>query len=152
MPATSKHPKKRGSIRHSGAAQGLAAFGYVFQVGTETVAVGAPVTFSNNGPLKGINHSPGASSIGITLKGTYNLTFSIYTAQNNPQDWAVVVNGIIIAEFNSAGQSITATTSLELNARDIVTILNVSTAPDPATLRAGDFFTTAYVSLYKVDQ
>jgi len=147
---TSSHHKKRGHTGNSGGGtKSLAAFGYVFQKNTETVAVGSPVTFSNNGPLKRISHAPGSSGIGITLAGTYNLTFSIYTNQNNPQDWAVAVNGIIQAEFNSAGQSITGTISIGLKAGDTVTILNANTVPDPANLREGDF-TTAYVLLYKV--
>lgn len=128
----------------------LAAWGYVFQINTQTVAVGANVTFSNNGPLNNINHTPGSAGIDVTLGGAYNITFGVYTTQNNPQDWAVVVNGVVKSRFNSAGQSITGTTSLALNAQDRVTIRNVNTIPDPATLRTGDF-TTAYVLLYKVD-
>ena len=128
----------------------LAAWGYVFQINTQTVAVGANVTFSNNGPLNNINHTPGSAGIDVTLGGTYNITLGVYTTQNNPQDWGVVVNGVVRSRFNSAGQSITGTTSLALNAQDRVTIRNVNTIPDPATLRTGDF-TTAYVLLYKVD-
>lgn len=145
MSKISSHHKK---CRHIGT-KGLAAFGYVFQANTETVAVGSPITFSDNGPLKAISHTPGGSGIGIIRSGAYNLTFGVYTNQNNPQDWAVVVNGIIRSEFNSAGQTITGTTSLRLKAGDTVTILNVNTVPDPAILRSGEF-TTAYVLLYKV--
>lgn len=145
MSKTSSHHKKCGHTR----TRGLTAFGYVFQVNTETIAVGAPIAFSNNGPLKSISHTPGASGIGITQSGVYNLTFSVYTNQNNPQDWAVVVNGIIRSEFSSAGQTISGTTSLRLKAGDTVTILNANTVPDPATLRSGDI-TTAYVLLNKV--
>jgi len=128
----------------------LSAWGYVNQINTQTVAVGANVTFSNNGPLNGINHTPGAAAIGVTQAGTYNLTFSVYTTQNNPQDWAVVINGVTRSRFNSAGQTITGTTSLTLNAGDRITIRNIATSPDPAMLRSGDF-TTAYVLVYKVD-
>jgi hypothetical protein len=122
----------------------------VFQIGAETIAVGSPVTFSNNGPLSGITHTAGASGIGITLSGTYNLTFSVYTTQNNPQDWAVVVNGTVRSEFSSAGQTMTGTTSLVLNAGDNVTIRNVATVPNPATLRSTNT-TTAYVLIYKTN-
>jgi hypothetical protein len=78
------------------------------------------------------------------------MTFSVYTANNNPQDWAVVVNGTIRSEFTSAGQTITAATSLVLAAGDNVTIRNVNTLPNPATLRSGDV-TTAYLLIYKTD-
>ncbi len=131
-------------------AANLAAFGYVFQLNTQTIAVGANITFSNNGPLNAINHIPGTSGIQITLDGTYNITFSVYTTQNNPQHWGVVVNGTLRSDFTSAGQSMTATTSLTLKASDNVTIRNVNTIPDPATLRVGNV-TTAYVLIYKVD-
>lgn len=132
------------------AAESLASWGYVFQINTQNVAVGANVSFSNNGPLNSINHEPGTPTIEVTLAGTYNITFSVYTTQNNPQDWGVVVNGVVRSRFNSAGQSITGTTSLVLDAMDRVTIRNVNTIPSPATLRIGDF-TTAYVLIYKVD-
>lgn len=129
---------------------GLAAWGYVYHLSTQTVAVGESLNFSNNGPLNGINHPSGGDRIQVAEAGTYNITFSVYTAQNNPQDWGVAVNGTVRSRFNSAGQTITGTTSLTLNANDTVTILNVDTSPDPATLRTGDF-TTAYVLIYKVD-
>lgn len=128
----------------------LSAWGYVFQLNTQTVAVGASVNFSDNGPLNGITHTPGTAHIEVANTGIYNLTFSVYTSQNNPQDWAVVVNGVVRQRFNSAGQTITGTTTLTLNANDRVTIRNSGTIPDPATLRTGDF-TTAYVLIYKVD-
>lgn len=128
----------------------LEAWGYVYQMNTQTVPVGANVNFSNNGPLNGITHTPGTATVTVTAAGTYNLTFSIYTTQNNPQDWAVVVNGTARQRFNSAGQTITGTTALTLEAGDRVTIRNVATSPDPATLRTGDF-TTAYMLIYKVN-
>lgn len=127
-----------------------AAFGYVFQLNTQTIAVGANITFSNNGPLNGINHIPGTAGIQVTLDGTFNITFSVYTTLNNPQHWGVVVNGTLRSDFTSAGQSINASTSLTLKASDNVTIRNVNTIPDPATLRVGNV-TTAYVLIYKVD-
>ncbi len=128
----------------------LSAFGYVFQIDTQNIAVGSNVTFSDNGPLNGINHTPGSPTIEVTLDGIYNIVFSIYTTQNNPQDWAVVINGLPQSRFTSAGQTITAAATLDLNAQDRVTIRNVNTIPDPATLREGDFI-TAYVMIYKVD-
>lgn len=128
----------------------LAAWGYVFQVGAQSVAVGANINFSNNGPLNGVNHTPGDSAIIVAAAGTYNISLGIYTAQNNPQDWAVVINGTERSRFNAAGQSITSSTSLTLTANDRVTIRNAGTSPDPATLREGET-TTAYVLIYKVD-
>jgi len=128
----------------------LNAWGYVFHVNTQQIATGAPVNFSDNGPLTGIVHQPGGSNIEVSATGVYSVTFGIYTAQNNPQDWAVVVNGTVRSRFNSAGQTIQGSTLLALNANDSVTIRNVNTLPSPATLRSGTF-TTAYVLILKVD-
>lgn len=131
-------------------ASSLGAWGYIYQIGAQTIAVGSNVTYSNNGPLNGINHTPDDSTIEVTMGGTYNIVFSIYTNQNNPQDWAVVVNGLPKSRFTSAGQTMNAATTITLEAMDRVTIRNVDTIPDPATLRTGDV-TTAYVMIYKVD-
>ena len=139
-----------------GGTAGLRAFGYVYQIGTETVALGSPVTFSNNGPLNNITHTTGTSSIGITVAGTYNIAFTINTSNNNPQDWAIAVNGSNLFEFNAAGQSITGIAALVLNVGDNVTIKNVGTVtPNPgggdfATLRLTDTISAA-VLIYKVD-
>lgn len=148
-----KHLGFTDSTEASGAAPnvsvGSEAFGYVFQIGPQTVAIGAPIFFNNSGPLNGINHNAGKDSLDITLNGTYNITFSVYTVNNNPQDWAIAVNGINTAQFNSAGQSITGTAALNLKAGDKVTLRNVNTSPDPATLRTTDTI-TAYILIYKI--
>lgn len=134
--------------------KGLIAWGYVYQINTEQVAVGAPVTFSNNGPLNGINHTLNTSGIEITVAGIYNIAFTINTSNNNPQDWAIAVNGINQAEFNAAGQSITGIYTISLNAGDNVTLKNVATVTpgggDFATLRTTDTITAA-VLIYKID-
>ncbi len=131
-------------------ASALAAWGYVYQMGPQDIAVGANVNFNNNGPLNGIEHAPGSAAIEVTLSGTYNIIFSLYTSQNNPQDWAVVVNGQPQSRFTSAGQTITAAATLKLDTMDRVTIRNVGTIPDPATLREDDAI-TAFVMIYKTD-
>lgn len=128
----------------------LDAWGYVFHINTQQIAIGAPINFSNNGPLTGIVHQPGGSNIEVASAGIYNITFGVYTAQNNPQDWAVVINGQVRSRFNAAGQTINGSTLLSLNANDGITIRNVNTLPSPATLRSGPF-TTAYVLVLKVD-
>ncbi|PKM76812.1 MAG: hypothetical protein CVU90_10320 [Firmicutes bacterium HGW-Firmicutes-15] len=128
----------------------MVAWGYVYQIGTQSVAIGSPIDFSNNGPLNAITHTPGTSSINISVTGVYNIAFAINTTNTNPQDWGVVVNGIIQAEFNAAGQSITGIASLVLSSGDTVTIRNVASLPDPAVLRITDTI-SASVLIYKVD-
>jgi hypothetical protein len=133
----------------TGSGGGLSAFGYIFQVDTESIAVGSPVTYNNNGPLKGITHTAGTSGIGITISGTYDIIFSLYTIAN-PQDWGIAVNGTVRAEFLANGSNLTASASLVLNAGDNVTIKNVNTVPNPAVLKSGTVI-TAYVLLFKAD-
>jgi len=129
---------------------GLAAFGYVFQLGTETVPVGADISFSNNGPLFNVAHAAGTAPIIVNAAGTYNIAFAVYTANNNLQDWGVAVNNVVVADFNSAGMSLSAATTLNLNAGDVVTIRNVSTGAQEATLRTTSTI-SAWVQLFKVN-
>ena len=133
-----------------GGGAGLRAFGNVFQIGTESVPVGSDVTFGSNGPLFNMTHTLGTAPIVIGITGTYNIAFTINTSNNNPQDWAIFVNGVNRAEFNAAGQSITGLTALVLNAGEAVTIRNVATVPDPAVLRTSNTI-SASVIIYKVD-
>ncbi|KAF1085298.1 hypothetical protein SPSYN_01434 [Sporotomaculum syntrophicum] len=130
---------------------GLAAFGFVFQIGTQNVPVGDDINYSNNGPLFNITHAPGEEGITVELAGVYDISFGIYTSQNNPQDWAVAVNDAIVAEFNGAGQTIVAAVTLDLNAGDIVTIRNVATGgAEGATLREEDTI-SSWVKINKLD-
>jgi hypothetical protein len=128
----------------------LRAFGNVFQIGTESIPVGSNITFGSNGPLFNLTHTLGTAPIVVGLAGIYNIAFEINTSNNNPQDWAIQVNGVNRAEFNAAGQSITGLATLALNAGDAVTINNIATVPDPAVLRTTN---TISASIYfnKVD-
>jgi hypothetical protein len=136
----------------------LAAFGYVFQVNTETVPQGSDITFSNNGFLNGITHATGTAQIGITISGIYNISFGIYTSNNNPQDWEFFVNGaappittIANSEFNNSGQTLNGVIQLALNAGDFITLRNIATLPNPAILRTTNTI-SAYVSIYWIGQ
>lgn len=154
MPRTYTRRKKKGRPTLANAASigtmQLSAYGYVYQIGSQSIAVGSPLAFSHNGPLRGITHTAGTSGINVGEDGVYNIAFSVYTQNNNPQDWAVAVNGVNRSRFNSAGQTISGITSLSLRAGDNVTIRNVATLPNPATLRSTDT-TTAQVLIYRVD-
>ena len=88
------------------------------------------------------------AQIQVLLAGVYHISFSIYTNAANPQDWGIAVNGIVISEFNSSGQTINAAATLILNANDIITIRNVATVPNPAVLRIGAI--SAYAQVYKL--
>jgi len=132
-------------------ANGLAAFGYVFDNETpaQSIAVGSDVLYSNNGPLQLVSHIPGTSSIVVNLAGIYNIDFGIYTNANNPQVWGIAVNNVVQQVFNNAGQTLVASATLSLALNDSITIRNVNTLPNPAVLRAG--FNTAWVKIEKVN-
>lgn len=117
----------------------VSAFGYVFEQRAagpfQTVATGADVLFSNNGPLNNITHEPGTAEIGITIAGTYNISFEVYTTAGNPQDWGITVNDEVVARFQAAGQTLSGDFKLALAAGDIVTIRSIVSSPDPVRLR-----------------
>lgn len=144
-------PGNTGATGATGSLPGLGAFGYVFHISptaAQTIPVGSDLLFNSNGPLNNIIHAPGTAQILVVLPGTYNINFAIYTNGNNPQDWGVAVNGVVVAEFNANGQSMIAGTTLTLNAGDVVTIRNVNSFPDPALLRLGAI--SAWLQIYKV--
>lgn len=53
------------------------AYGYVFNFPIQTVAAGADVIFSNNGPLFNIGHSPGTAAILVPQAGDYLVEYTI---------------------------------------------------------------------------
>ena len=108
--------------------------------------------FNSNGPLKNITHTIGTDSIIVNQAGVYNIGVNIYTINIGSaatQNWAVVVNDVVISLFQAAGQSLSSNSSLFLNANDIVTIKNAGVSPSPTVLRNGT--TGASVLIIKVD-
>jgi len=129
------------------------AGGYVYENNTSTpaqsIAVGSDVMFNSNGPLQGVTHTTGTGTITVNNTGIYNIQFGISTASNNPQVWGIAVNGKVKSFFNNAGQAMVQSTKLSLNAGDTVSIRNVATVPDPATLRAVAGVNSAWVLIDK---
>ena len=114
-------------------------YGYVYEneATSQTVAVNADVKFSNNGALQGVIHDAGSSIITVSEAGIYNLTFGISTFANNPQYWGIAVNGTVQQKFAGSGQTYPiGSTILALNAGDTISLRNLGTVPDPATIRA----------------
>ncbi|OPX86438.1 MAG: Exoglucanase B precursor [Pelotomaculum sp. PtaB.Bin104] len=128
------------------------AYGYVYDNQTTTgqsIAVGSDVLFNSNGPLQGVGHDAGTSTITANDAGVYNITFGICTNSNNPQSWGIAVNGTVQSSFICAGQTMVESAQLSLNAGDVVSIRNVATNPNPAGLRLN--CNAAWVQIYKVD-
>jgi hypothetical protein len=136
----------------------VTAFGYVFEERAaapfQTVAAGGDITFSDNGPLNNITHVPGTAPIIITIPGTYEISFGVFSTVN-PQDWGITLNNAVIASFDAAGQSLTATFKLTITdipvGGAVVTIRNVSPNNVPNALRTVANFISAWVDIEKLD-
>ncbi len=74
---------------------GLSQYAYVYNLGGETVALEADVTFDSNGVMTpGIKHAPGSAGIEIAEAGTYELTFSV--SGTEPSQMALFLNGTLV--------------------------------------------------------
>ena len=74
---------------------GLAEFGYVYNLSGRTVAIGADVIFDTNGVLtSGVTHATGTAPILVTNAGTYKISFSV--SGSEPNQFALFVNGVLV--------------------------------------------------------
>ena len=74
---------------------GLSQFGYVYNTGSQAVAVGASVTFDSNGILTaGVTHAAGSSEITLTDAGAYKVAFSISAVEAS--QYTAFLNGVAI--------------------------------------------------------
>ena len=119
-----------GATGATGPAGGLAAFGYVYNQGAETVAIEAPVAFDMNGPLVGITHAPGNPGVVFTNSGTYAVYFSVSGVE--PGQFALFVNGApVLGTVYGSGagtQQDTGHALITISANDTLTLVNHSSA------------------------
>jgi hypothetical protein len=74
---------------------GLSQYAYVYNLGGETVALEADVTFDSNGvSTPGITHTLGAAGITLVTAGTYEVAFSV--SGTEPSQMALFVNGTLV--------------------------------------------------------
>lgn len=74
---------------------GLSQYAYVYNLGAETVALEADVTFDSNGVLTpGITHAPGDAGVTLATAGTYEVTFSV--SGTEPSQMALFVDGVLV--------------------------------------------------------
>lgn len=115
------------------AGAGVGASGYVYQLATivdSTVVGGADVPFSNSGPLSGVTHTAGTTTVTVPTEGTYLVDYNVsYTAGNGAQ-LALAVNGTVDAStpisLLTATGEVHGTAMLVLNAGDVLTLRNNS--------------------------
>jgi len=123
---------------------GLSDFGYVYELATiadATVVGGADFVLSNNGPLSGITHTPGTTTITVATAGIYEVTYSTSITAGIGAALAVAVNGAVDASTNinvlAAVGGIEGKALLTLAAGDVVTLRNNSAIPLVVTLAPG---------------
>jgi hypothetical protein len=123
----------QGSVGPTGPAgtNGLAEYGYVFNLLGQTVAIEADIPFDSNGLLTaGITHAPGNAGIAVVGAGIYKIDFSV--SGTEPSQFAVFVNGAVApgSTYGSGAgtQQSTGQVILALGAGDVVTIRNHSSA------------------------
>ncbi|EIC28318.1 BclA C-terminal domain-containing protein [Methylomicrobium album] len=110
------------------------------------------VSFSNNGPLEGIAHTTG-SSVSITSTGTYKIDYKVNLTDGVGAAIAIAVNGTAnqstsVPVLAAPGQ-VSGTAILDLNADDIITLRNDSSATS-FTL-SGEAGVDAQLSVLRLD-
>nr|WP_242980177.1 hypothetical protein [Hungatella xylanolytica] len=123
---------------------GVTTFGYAYELATladATVVGGADVPFSNNGPLAGITHTAGTTTITVPLPGTYQIDYYIDITAGVGSAIAIAVNGTVQASTNVtalvATGEISGTAMLTLAGGDVLTLRNNSAVPLTMTLAPG---------------
>ena len=109
---------------------GVLGYGYIYNTAAGTVAIEAPVLFSDNGPLLGVTHAPGASAITVTNAGTYSILFSVSGVE--PSQFTIFINGVAntstVYGSGAGTQQNTGHTIVTLAANDVITLVNHSSA------------------------
>ena len=123
---------------------GIVSYGYVYQLATildATVVGGTDAPFSNNGPLSGVTHTAGTTTITVPSTGTYLIHYHINYIAGVGAAVAIAVNGVVDASTNLSltfptGQ-ITGRAALMLVAGDVLTLRNNSATPFTTDLAPG---------------
>ncbi|MBR9649289.1 DNRLRE domain-containing protein [Clostridium tyrobutyricum] len=116
----------------TGPANGLNAYGYIYNLQDSMAIANGDILFSNNGYLNGIAHTTGTAEISITQTGIYEINYIISTTINsNTASLAIAVNGFVqpstqVIVLLGAGKT-SGNAVLTLNAGDIITLRNTST-------------------------
>jgi hypothetical protein len=105
-------------------------YGEVYNLGSQVVAIEAPIIFDSNGPLSGFTHVAGSSGISVGAAGTYLVKFSVSALQSS--QFALFDNGVPIAgtTFGSGAgtQQNNGQAIVTLAAGDVLTLVNHSSA------------------------
>jgi hypothetical protein len=95
-----------------------------------TVVGGADVPLSNNGPLAGVTHTAGATTVTVPTAGVYQIDYNINITAGIGSAIAIAVNGTVdpstpITALVAVGE-VSGTAMLTLAAGDVLTLRNNS--------------------------
>jgi hypothetical protein len=120
---------------------GITTYGYAYNLATlidATVVGGADIPFSDNGPLSGITHTAGTTTITVPTAGVYQIDYSAYITAGIGAAIAIAVNGVVNASTNVgalvATGELNGTVMLTLAAGATITLRNNSAIPLTLTL------------------
>lgn len=112
---------------------GLQSFGNVYELATvtdSTVIGGADVPFSNNGPLSGVTHTAGSTTITVPNTGNYAIEYTVSLTAGIGSAIAIAVNGTVNPSTNISALvgvgELSGVTILSLTAGDSLTLRNNS--------------------------
>ncbi|WP_170955259.1 collagen-like repeat preface domain-containing protein [Bacillus cereus] len=115
---------------------GAFSTGYMYQLATladATVVGGADIPFSHNGPLNGITHTAGTTTVTVPTTGVYEMEFIVNLTGGIGSQIGIAVNGAVDASTvypalvvpgGMSGQA-----QVSLNAGDVLTLRNNSAVP-----------------------
>jgi len=94
------------------------------------VTGGADVPFSNNGPLTGVNHTAGTTTVTVPTTGNYAIHYSVSITAGVGAAMAIAINGTVDAStsvpFLVATGNVASSALLTLTAGDVLTLRNNS--------------------------
>ncbi|MEJ2423885.1 MAG: hypothetical protein P8101_05400 [Candidatus Thiodiazotropha sp.] len=114
-----------------GGGGGIDTYGYIYELATlgdATVVGGADVILSNNGPLSGVTHTAGTTTVTVPTTGDYKIDYRVNVTAGSGAAIAIAVNGTVDASTTTVIQvnHVSGSAILSLTAGDILTLRNNS--------------------------
>jgi len=99
-------------------------YAYIYNTTSQTIAAEAALTFGSNGPLSGVTHTAGTSSITITNTGTYSMSY--FVSGTTANQFTLFVNGTAntTTTYGTTAGITVGQAILSLSAGDVLTLVN----------------------------
>jgi hypothetical protein len=109
---------------------GTVAYAYIYNLGTQSVAIDANVNFDSNGDLSGFTHTAGTTGLAVASAGEYRVDFSV--TADEPNQFTLMDNGLAVpgSTYGSGAgtQQNDGQVVLHLAAGDVLTLENHASA------------------------